>query len=165
MLNVSTCYPVRVEPLTGPGPVLQTGRQAKKHSGFRNFNNNDSLIVKTCLENVPVSWTSGTRCVLFSVHDLDRLADRVHRQGGYSFGEDSRCAGLVPVLTHSATNPRAHREMIKCSSNKNHLGRCVAQRVLTFISLSWHLKQQKFTSLLGLWAGRSLAETPPRLVW
>lgn len=28
MLNVSTCCPVKVEPLTGPGPVLQTGRQA-----------------------------------------------------------------------------------------------------------------------------------------
>lgn len=45
---MSTCCPVRVEPLTGPGPVLQTGRQTK-HSGFRNFNNNDSSTVKTRL--------------------------------------------------------------------------------------------------------------------
>lgn len=57
-------------------------------------------------------------CVLIRVHDLDRLADHVHRQGGHSFGEDSCGSGFVSVLTPGTNTKR--REAL--SNNKTSLG-------------------------------------------
>lgn len=52
-------------------------------------------------------------CVLVRVHDLDGLADRVHRQGRHSFGEDSRGSGFVSVLS-PGTNTKGSVEQQKC---------------------------------------------------
>lgn len=87
-------------------------------SCLRDFNNNNSAFpaVKILLKCPHIClWV----CVLIRVHDLDRLADHVHRQGGHSFGEDSCGSGFVSVLT-PGTNMKGSIEQQKWSKNLGH---------------------------------------------
>lgn len=46
---------------------------------------------------------------LFSVHDLNRLVDHDQREGGHSFGQDRRGAGLISVLSLSERDKKENK--------------------------------------------------------